>query len=243
MTSLAFRTLGATGPPSSTWGQVFWAALGSVAEEPAYHLPLSLPPQRRLWAGKASPCGPLCFLPIPIVHHPPICPLRSSSGTSLISPEPLPTAIWETKLLSLSSKPGRLPPWPPSVAKTFEPCILEPFHWEDTVLSTSHTLFIWRRVAECQAGQPEVICVLLKEPSCHPHLRVWARRRPGTLKGRVEGGPLAPPVLPWSVPVCLRRPHAPWFAGRASEGTMATGSAGIGVMVLIVTGVEGGLCA
>lgn len=38
------------------------------------------------------------------------------------------------------------------------------------MLSRPDTRVIWRRVAECHAGQLELTCISLSEQTCHPHL-------------------------------------------------------------------------
>lgn len=71
-----------------------------------------------------------------------------------------------------------------------------------TLLSRLDTRVIWRRVAECHAGQLELTGISLSEQTCHPHLPPllgwelsWNSQghwRGGEGDGGGQGGPPAP---------------------------------------------------
>ena len=102
-------------------------------------------------------------------------------------PPPTTTPIWETT--APLSIPGRSPR-PLSMPETSERGLSETFPGGRTSLSHPDTRVIWRRVAECHAGQLELTRISLStlRLATHIFLHCWAGSCPGTLKGTGEGG-------------------------------------------------------
>lgn len=133
---------------------------------------------------------------------------------------PPPSVIWETDIPSLSEQPREVSsgflPWQKDLSSVFLGR-----SW-GRVSCSSDTLVIWRRAAECHAGQPELTCTLLEELSRPPTSSIAG---PGAVlesqraPGREAAGQQEPLVCFWGGGVIGPwRAQAPRFAGRASEG-------------------------
>lgn len=84
--------------------------------------------------------------------------------------------------------------WASSVAETLEPSVLEPLLVGGLCIQQLGYPANLQKAAECQAGQLELTCAVLKEQSCHPHLHLclgWELS--WNSKGKKEERPVSAP--------------------------------------------------